>query len=125
RLTMERYWRPETSVSGQTQREILDRLDDAFGRAVERCTADTEGLGLSLSGGMDARTILATVAPDRPLQTVCMGVEGSMDHDSAAEMARRTGRPHHRCVLDDRFLDRFEDHLRHMVRLTDGQYLSQ
>src|SRR5262249_53413902 len=65
------------------------------------------------------------VAPDCPLTTVSMGVEGSMDHESAAELARLTHRPHHRCILDDRFLDRFEEHLRHMVHLTDGQYLSQ
>jgi asparagine synthase (glutamine-hydrolysing) len=127
RVALERYWRPEphAGTNSRTPREILDRVDDAFGRAVERCTADADGLGLSLSGGLDSRTILAACDRGRPLSTVSVGVEGSMDHASAADMAWLAGRPHHRCLLDDRFLDRFEDHLRRMVRLTDGQYLSQ
>src|SRR5213079_3315303 len=46
-------------------------------------------------------------------------------HDSAAEMARLSGRQHHQCFLDEKFLASFGEHLRHMVRLTDGHYLSQ
>jgi hypothetical protein len=52
-------------------------------------------------------------------------MKGSLDHQCAAELARLAGRPHHPYVLSTAFLDRFEDHLRAMVRLTDGQYLSQ
>src|SRR5439155_2343263 len=50
---------------------------------------------------------------------------GARDHASAVEMAQLAGRPHHQYFLGEAFLSRFEEHLRHMVRLTDGHYLSQ
>ncbi len=59
------------------------------------------------------------------MTTVCLGMEGSLDHRCAEEMARLAGRPHHRHVLDTKFLDDFEEHLRHDVYLTDGHFLCQ
>src|SRR5262249_49488923 len=99
------------------------RIRGSSGRAVKRCPADSAGLGLSLSGGMDARTILAVAG--RPLTTLSLGMTGSMDHRSAAAMARLAGCTHHQVVLGPEFLDRYDGHLQHMVRLTDGQYLCQ
>lgn len=122
RLETERYWRPQPTVVSNPA-TLLDDLDAAFGRAVERCTRGEEPLGLSLSGGLDARTILGCVAADRPLTSVCLGLEGSLDHKSAEEMARLTNRPHQRHVLNTRFLSRFEEYLRRDVYLTDGHYL--
>jgi asparagine synthase (glutamine-hydrolysing) len=131
RVTLEHYGRmgdwfgTAARAQGASQEAVLDRIDHAFGQAVERCTAGSNRLGLSLSGGLDSRTILAAVEPQRPLTTVSIGMDGSMDHRSAAEMARLAQRQHHSCLLDERFLASFGDHLRHMVRLTDGHYLSQ
>jgi asparagine synthase (glutamine-hydrolysing) len=127
RLTVERYWRmgDRPAAPAATKAESLDRIATAFDQAVKRCTAGTQALGLSLSGGLDARTILATVDASRPLTTLCLGMDGSMDHTSAEQMARLANRPHHKVVLDDRFLGQFSEHLRHMVHLTDGHYLSQ
>jgi asparagine synthase (glutamine-hydrolysing) len=127
RLTVERYWRLETRPAPdmQTPAQALERLDQAFGEAVGRCSTGSARLGLSLSGGLDSRTILAAVDPSTPLTTVSVGVSGSMDHRSAAELACLTFRPHHQCHLGEGFLNRFEEHLRRMVRLTDGHYLSQ
>jgi asparagine synthase (glutamine-hydrolysing) len=126
RLAVDRYWRLASKPANRPTAETIDRIDAAFGRAVERCAADTPGLGLSLSGGMDARTILAVAArPERPVTTLSLGMPGSMDHRSAAAMAALAGSRHHQVILDDRFLSDYESHLRHMVRLTDGQYLCQ
>lgn len=126
-LQLHRYWRLEEQARQTTRsrQEALERIVSAFDQAVERCTQGEYSLGLSLSGGLDARTILGVVRPDRPLTTLCMGVPGSMDLRCAAEMARSTNRPHHEVILDERFLSHFAEHLRNMVRLTDGQYLSQ
>jgi asparagine synthetase B (glutamine-hydrolysing) len=74
---------------------------------------------------LDSRTILAALPSHRPITTVSMGMEGSIDHHCAAVMAGLRGQPHHQCVLGEGFLARFEEHLRHMVWLTDGHYLSQ
>jgi asparagine synthase (glutamine-hydrolysing) len=126
RLTVDRYWRLSARAPFRNRAESLERIDGAFERAVERCAADTDGLGLSLSGGMDARTILAVAAkPGRSLRTLTVGMNGSMDQDSAAAMAKMVNCPHHQVNLGENFLSNFEAHLRHMVRLTDGHYLCQ
>ncbi len=126
-LSVDRYWlfdtaRPETHEPN----EWLDRLDAAFKRAVDRRVNNTTGLGLSLSGGLDARTILGVIDEQsaRPT-TVAMGIPGCRDHRSATELAALVGCPHHNYVLRTDFLDHFEEHLQRMVYLTDGQYLSQ
>ncbi len=128
RLALDRYWRAaDGRVEGlNAEAEILDRLDAAFKRAVDRCTEGDHRFGLSLSGGLDSRTILAAVDHDRvPVQTVSLGMAGSIDLLAAERMARIAGCPHHAHVLDAAFLGRYEDHLRQMVQLTDGHYLDQ
>jgi asparagine synthase (glutamine-hydrolysing) len=127
RLDVETYARlGESWRSGRgSTAEHLERIDAAFHRAVARCCEGTAALGLSLSGGLDARTILGVVAPDRELTTLCLGMDGSIDVNCARELARLTNRPHHTHTLDTRFLARFEHHMRDMVHLTDGQYLCQ
>src|SRR5262249_4065839 len=80
-----------TWQSGATSTaDALDRIDAAFARSVARCTSGTGNLGLSLSGGLDARTVLGLIAPEQPVTTVCLGMEGSIDVTCAAEMARLT-----------------------------------
>lgn len=127
RIKLERYWRPESrqlSASVRTENALLDDIDEAFQRAVDRRTRGNECLGLSLSGGLDARTILGVLDPQRPVTTVCLGMEGSLDHRSAEEMSRLANGPHHRHILNTRFLANFEEHLWQDVYLTDGHYLS-
>jgi asparagine synthase (glutamine-hydrolysing) len=121
------YWRLEEQAprSDVSRPEALERIVAAFERAVDRCSRGEHRLGLSLSGGLDARTILGTMRPERELTTLCMGMEGSMDLRCAARMAALTRREHREVLLDDRFLSRFGEHLSDMVRLTDGHYLSQ
>ena len=128
RVSLERYWRPEGQPAGhvaRSEKAFLDDMDEAFQRAVDRCTRGSEVLGLSLSGGLDARTILGVLDPQRPVTTVCLGMEGSLDHRCAEEMSRLANRPHHRHVLNTRFLASFEEHLRQDVYLTDGHFLCQ
>ncbi len=128
KLNLERYWRPlvhSPSQASSSANAFLDRMDEAFQQAVERRTRGEDCLGLSLSGGLDARTILGVLDPERPATTVCLGMEGSLDHRCAEEMARLVDRPHHRHVLNTRFLANFEEHLRRDVYLTDGHFLCQ
>ncbi len=125
RLSLERYWKPEVRSNDRSEKVLLDDIDEAFQRAVDRRTRGSEWLGLSLSGGLDARTILGVLDPQRPVTTVCLGMEGSLDHRCAEEMARLANRPHRRHVLNTRFLANFEEHLRRDVYLTDGHFLCQ
>lgn len=127
-VTLERYWQLEGGQGslGKTQAEILDRLDEAFKRAVDRCVAGNDHLGLSLSGGLDARTMLAVIDHERvPITSVTLGIEGSLDHRSSAELAALTNRRHHSFTLNAEFLSEFKQHMSRLVHLTDGHYLSQ
>jgi asparagine synthase (glutamine-hydrolysing) len=127
RLTVDQYWSvTEPAADASTKVELLERIDVAFKEAVDRRTVAAAGLGLSLSGGLDARSVLGVIDPEQsPLQTVCLGMAGSLDHRSAAQLAKLAGCPHHNHQLGAGFLDSFGRHLEEMVQLTDGQYLSQ
>jgi len=120
------YWQLQgeapTGVDGPS---ALDRIDQAFADSVQRMSAGTPGLGLSLSGGLDARAILGVINADTPVTSLSLGMSGSLDHRCAAELARLAGAQHHQVILGESFLSDFEHHLRRMVRLTDGQYLCQ
>lgn len=128
RVTLERYWRL-TAGPGPgpvVEADALDRLTHTFQHAVDRQTSGTHNLGISLSGGLDSRTILAAIETDCvPVTAVSMGMAGGIDHASAARMAALVGCRHQACLLDAQFLDQFEQHMRRMVHLTDGHYLSQ
>ena len=63
--------------------------------------------------------------PGRDLQTVSLGIEGSIDHRGASRLAALAQARHHNYVLDDAFLGTFERHLRSLILLTDGHYLDQ
>lgn len=127
RIEVAPYWRLEeqvTPLGGGPA--LLDEIDDRFCRAVNRRLGETEHLGLALSGGLDARSILGVIDHQQvKLKTINYGIEGSLDHRCAAEMAKIVGCPHVNHVLDAQFLANYRRHLEEMVRLTDGQYLSQ
>lgn len=128
RLHVERYWRMGAATAAQnlSDAEHLERIDAAFKRAVDRRMAGNHRFGISLSGGLDARTILGVIDRGRmPLTSITMGMDGSIDHDSARRLAALSGCQHHAYVLDTKFLGDFAAHLQRMAWLTDGQYLSQ
>lgn len=127
RIETRRYWRPRPSPRTPSESAVaMDRLDDALARSVKRNLGGCGRPGISLSGGLDGRTIVALLdrtAP--PLTSVCLGMEGSLDHQCAAKIAALTGCRHHAHVLDAEFLSDFAGHFRRMVQLTDGHQLDQ
>lgn len=125
RTEQQTYWKPSLEPSRDSEADQVAQLGERLARAVELRARPGEHLGISLSGGLDSRTLLGLVPPDRDLRSVCLGIDGGIDHRSAAELARIAGVPHHAYVLDSRVLDNFEANLRQMVRLTDGHYLDQ
>lgn len=114
---------PLTGIA--TDAEWKARVADAAVDAVRAACTGGGRLGLSLSGGLDARTILGLAPEGTRLTCVSLGIPGSIDHRAASALARAVGQPHHELMLDDDFLGRFEPLLRRMVDLTDGQYLDQ
>ena len=127
RVQLDRYSRLGESWEAQpgNSNDALERIDNAFAQSVARCTNGTANLGLSLSGGLDARTILGLIDPIQPVKTLCLGIEGSIDVQCASRLASLTNRLHHTHTLGTAFLGRFGTHMRDMVHITDGQYLCQ
>lgn len=125
----ERYyaWSEAYSAYGpMSEDQWIDRIGAAFASSVRQQARHTLGLGLSLSGGLDARSILALIdIKETPLTSICLGVQGSLDHRCAQQLATMAGCRNHSHILDTSFLASFETHLQRMVELTDGQYLSQ
>jgi asparagine synthase (glutamine-hydrolysing) len=113
------------SPEARTDADWLERIDALATAAVADACADAGTLGLSLSGGLDARTILAIAPTEDPIHCVSLGIPGSLDHRAAGRLAALAGQPHHPQMLAGDFLQRFEPLLEQMVRLTDGQYLDQ
>ncbi|MEX2317848.1 MAG: asparagine synthase-related protein [Pirellulales bacterium] len=124
-----RYWHGAQRVGSvpSDRHAAFEAIDDAFVQSVKKCTSSPDAnLGMSLSGGLDARTILGVLErPSDRLTTVCSGMASNRDHRSAAKLARIVGCEHHNHTLDADFLANYGRHLDEMVRLTDGQYLSQ
>ena len=133
-LALRRYWALPTgeqsgeSVGQQSEASWLAAIDEAFVAAVERATADNDHLGLALSGGLDARSVLAAVDTRRTrLKSISLGVPGSLDHRCAAKLAALSGCEHFQYNLDGSVCDSdsYRRSLQRMVHLSDGQYLDQ
>lgn len=126
-IKISRYWDLRQAVGTDpvaSEATALEQIDAAFRRSMKRCLSDTGSLGLSLSAGLDSRTILAFVPDHQPLSCVTLGGLGSIDCRLADQLAHLGGRPLHSCLLDNSFQADFELDFRRMVELTDGHYVS-
>lgn len=122
------YWHPADVPAEQThgEQERLERIEQAFQAAVDACVEGTGHIGLALSGGLDARTILGAIDHDkRQITSICYSSPNSLDHRCSQQMVEAVGGSYHHYQLGTEFLADFERHLSHTVQLTDGQYLSQ
>ena len=124
-VTERPYARPDELPAARTDAEWKELIDERVVAAVAQSCAGDGALGLSLSGGLDARTILGLAPADARLSCVSLGIPGSIDHRSAAALARIAGQPHRPIELDGDFLARFVPLLKEVIALTDGQYLDQ
>lgn len=107
-------------------REALERFLSTFRAAVARRVSGPGNLGLSLSGGLDSRAILAAIDTEQtPVTTVGLGMPGSIDLVAASRMSDLKGCAFHAVSLNREFLNNFREYLVGMVDLTDGHYLCQ
>lgn len=93
-----RYWSPDEikQLSGRTDEvELAEELGRLFRSSVERRTIQGGRVGLTLSGGLDSRAILAAM-PDteKPIQVLTFGKEGCEDSKIASIAAAQKGAKH-------------------------------
>jgi asparagine synthase (glutamine-hydrolysing) len=100
-----RYWRPEPRYSsGESEGQLLDRLDDLLSQSVDRQQISDVPLGMFLSGGVDSTTILAYMAQTsgQPVKAYSVGFEeeGYNELPYATLAAERIPNvEHHKVVL--------------------------
>jgi asparagine synthase (glutamine-hydrolysing) len=94
-----------------------------FGQNLPRYFNAREGVGLSLSGGLDTRMILAWQKP-APVSIPCYTFGGSFrecrDVRVAGRVAKACGQSHKVIQVGDEFLSRFPHYAERTVYLTDG-----
>ena len=110
------YWDYEFTPNDDFDESDVDALAEAFRSAIETHLPQSKTTGLSLSGGLDSRAVLAGVAPDRRGSIPCY-TWASSDQCSEAVLARETAEalqsPWEFLSLDPMsFLDRAQEGVR-------------
>ena len=119
-ISLEQYWdfnyEPDYSLS---EEELIERLIAAFTRAVDIRMRDNLRYGLSLSGGLDSRTVLAAVSKSQRhrITVFTFGVPGCDEIKVARKVAQRAGVNH---MVIEYKADELLAHVKEVVYLSDG-----
>ena len=103
-VSLERYWWWDMLRPAGVSR--LNEAADELGRRLRQTTAvlapADERIGVSLSGGLDSRALVASVPPRERLPVLTFGRTGCVDVAIAAEVAALRGAEHHVVTLTAR-----------------------
>lgn len=123
-----RYLRLEdlfTSSAAESQSTTMESVVDLFHAAVRKRSTDinTSRMGISLSGGLDSRAILAGLGDTaKNVRSYTLGLPGCADQHLALRMAKATGSDHDFVPISKDDLTDFESLAKFMVFLSDGLY---
>ncbi|HEX3744914.1 MAG TPA: asparagine synthase-related protein [Bryobacteraceae bacterium] len=98
-------------------------LRDAFVRGLPRYFKGRERVGISLTGGLDTRIIMAwhnAMPGSLPCYTFGSMYRDNQDVQLARKVARICGQPHHVITTGKEFLSRFSHYAERSLYLTDG-----
>jgi asparagine synthase (glutamine-hydrolysing) len=98
-------------------------LLETFGKAVKRYSGSTLPVGVSLTGGLDSRMVMACLDAESgefPCYTFGSMYRETFDVQTAREVAKACGQPHHVLVLGEEFLKNFQTYLEKAVYISDG-----
>jgi asparagine synthase (glutamine-hydrolysing) len=129
RCTLERTWDIRSHIGNhrRDERELLESLNQRFCRSVERaCSASP--VGVSLSGGLDSRTIMSAVDHRNVVvKSLTLDVPGGADQVISQRVAHCTnGLENHTFVENSAdFFARWSDYVREMVWLSDGMFYDE
>jgi asparagine synthase (glutamine-hydrolysing) len=118
-LSIRKYWDFKFPEKRNRPKEYyVDNLVPIFRRAVERRMKGNHSTGVSLSGGLDSRSIVAAINKEHyPIRTFTYGVRGGDEARIAEKVAKKLGTTHRFFELKRDFL---VDYVKLGVRLTDG-----
>ncbi len=121
----ETYFRKEDweALAPLPAEEYYQRLKETFTRILPRYFGGRQKVGLSLTGGLDSRMIIAA-APCAPGQLPCYTFGGMYrdceDVSISREVARRCHQPHQVITVDQSFFPEYFDQAKRCVYITDG-----
>ena len=123
-----RYWdlRHNLQPSAEPEPILLDRLSETFRAAVERRLSPSHVNWLSLSAGMDSRTIASVInsTPNATVKAITIGFEGGYERKVTSAVAAAIGVEHSFHSFDEtQFTQSEAEHMelvRESVALTDG-----
>ncbi len=122
---VEPYWRLRELFVSQEEYEdgLLASVVEAFGEAVRKRLRFKEELGISLSGGLDSRAILAAMEEEaRGIPSYTLGLKGCQDERFSAKMAQICGTRHVFVEITQEHLKDFLGLAETLIRLSDGMY---
>lgn len=113
-------WENQTPLDAEN---YYQQLKEVFSRNLPRYFNGSEKIGISLSGGLDTRMIMAWCsAPPESLLSYTFGgpLRDSQDVILARQVAKICRQPHQVITLGDGFLSRFPHYAERTVYLSDG-----
>jgi asparagine synthase (glutamine-hydrolysing) len=125
KLTKARYFDPGSweSLPALSPVEYYERLRETFPRILKRYLDGGRPVGMSLTGGLDGRMIMAW-SPRGPGELPCYTFNGHFrdcaDLTIARKVARACGQPHQTIPVDERFFAEFPALAEKTVFVTDG-----
>ncbi|PXF56319.1 MAG: hypothetical protein C4B58_13910 [Deltaproteobacteria bacterium] len=105
------------------EEEFSHRLVEFFGGLVKRYSGGPLPVGISLTGGLDSRMIMACldkIPGGFPCYTFGSMYRDTFDVQTAREVAKACGQPHHELVMGEEFLRDFPKYLEKAVYISDG-----
>ena len=121
----EQYFNTEDWESQTALREEAFELEfmETFRRILPRYVSSDSEIGISLTGGLDTRMIMACI-PERPVKSVCYTFSGlteeTLDARLAARVARVCGIEHQVLRIRTDFLSNYGHYVDRTVFVTDG-----
>ncbi len=115
-LSLRTYWHYDFAPRAQAAdgRELAEELGQRFLAAVKRQALRPGRIGVTLSGGLDSRSLLAAASRlGIEVQTFTWGERDSFDRILAGKVSRLYGTRHHDCDYSHHLIpDRFDEGIR-------------
>ena len=124
RLMRKHYWKlqEQFGIYKGSEDDFLEEISILLKQAVQRQTTGNYDFAVSLTGGLDSRTIFAAIDhKSYPVHSFTHGIKRCVDLEIAEKVAKKVGsNRHHSYELGKEFLKKFLDYTRETVFLTDG-----
>lgn len=121
----ETYWKLEDIflADGEILRFREEEVAEQFTKAVQIRLGSLDKVGISLSGGLDSRAILAGMQNKaKGIHSYTLGLPGCQDEKLSAIMAEIAGTSHSFLEIGPKYLGEFDVLAKTLVRLSDGLY---